>query len=120
MSTLKPPRILILEEQKAVALLLKRMVHDCGYEVVGPAPSISQALALIEKDEVDVAILDVKIKGQPTFAVAEELFRRGLPWAFASGNNADEFIARYPGVPSIVKPYTSEHICSVLGDLLGH
>lgn len=111
-------RILILDEQASIAELLAKMLHELGCDVVGPASREPEALALLAEHPIDAAIIDVKIKGQPSYAIATELNRRGTPWAFASGNNTDEYVSRFPGVPVITKPYSSEHISHVLRDLL--
>jgi hypothetical protein len=60
----------------------------------------------------------VKIEGEPSYPVAEDLIRRGIPWAFASSNPTDELARRYPSVPVITKPYSSEHLSKVLAQLL--
>ena len=111
-------RILILEEQASITQLLVDMLGALNCRVVGPADRVPQALALLVEHDVDAAILDVKIKGEPSYAVAEELLRRGIPWAFASSNETDEIERRYPGVPVIAKPYSSAHIQRVLEQLL--
>jgi DNA-binding NarL/FixJ family response regulator len=118
MSILDGQRILILDEQASIAQLLAEMVQGFGCEVVGPASRVREALNLLAEQRVDAAIIDVKIKGRPSYAVAKDLLRRGTPWAFASGNNTDKYMSRFPGVPVISKPYSSEHIYRVLLDLL--
>lgn len=117
--TLARRRILILDEQASIAELLAKMVQEFGCNVVGPASRVPEALALLAEHSVDAAIIDVKIKGKPSYALAKELNRRGIPWAFASSNNTDEYVSQFPGVPVITKPYSSEHISHVLRDLLG-
>jgi CheY-like chemotaxis protein len=111
-------RILILDEQESIAQLLADMLEGFGCQVVGPANRVPDALALLGEHPVDAAIIDVKIKGKPSYAVAKELGRRGTPWAFASANNTDEYVSRFPEAPVISKPYSSEHIFEVLCGLL--
>ena len=118
MNLLNGQRVLVLEEQPAIALLLTEMLEALNCRVIGPAKRLHRALELLAADEVDAAIVDVKIKGEPSCAVAEELIRRGIPWAFASSNNADPVARRYPAVPLIIKPYSSAHIERVLEQLL--
>jgi CheY-like chemotaxis protein len=118
MDTLNGRRILILEEQLQIALLLAGMLQDIGCEVVGPAKDVPNALALIAENALDAAILDVKIAGQNTLAVADELIRRGTPFAFASGNKNPASIKGYAPVPLITKPYSAENIHRVLCELI--
>jgi len=118
MKVLNGQRILVLEEEASIAQLLVDMLEALNCRVIGPADRIPQALHLLVEHDADAAILDVKIEGKPSYPVAEELVRRGIPWAFASSNNADDFAHRYPDVPAIAKPYSSAHIQDVLERLL--
>lgn len=115
---LEGQNILVLEEQPAIARLFGEMLEEMNCRVIGPADRIPEALALLVQNDVDAAILDVKIEGQSSAPVAEELIRRGIPWAFASSNEADEVARRYPAAPMITKPFSSEHIERVLTELL--
>jgi CheY-like chemotaxis protein len=118
MDVLKGRRILILEEQVEIAHLLVDMVQDLGCHAVGPAKGVLEALALIADNELDAAILDVKIGGKNTLVVADELIRRGTPFAFASGNKTPASIKRYAPARLITKPYSAEKIHQVLCALL--
>jgi CheY-like chemotaxis protein len=118
MDGLKGRRILILEEQTQIALLLAGMVQDFGCEVVGPAKDVPEAMTLIADNALDVAILDVKIAGNNTLAVADELIGRGTPFAFASGNKTPVSIKRYAPARLITKPYSAENIYRVLCELI--
>ncbi|MCW1432164.1 response regulator [Novosphingobium sp. JCM 18896] len=111
-------RILVLEEQPLISQLFVGMLDDMNCRVIGPASRVPEALALLVENDVDAAILDVKIEGQSTAPIAEELIRRAIPWAFASSNETEEIGRRYPDVPIIVKPFTSDHLQSVLNSLL--
>lgn len=118
MKTLNRERILVLEEQPAIGQLVVDMLDAMNGQVIGPAERLPEALALLNENEIDAAILDVKIEGQPSSPVADELIRRGIPFAFASSNSAEELARVYPGVPIITKPFSSEHLEHVLEDLL--
>lgn len=115
---LKGRRILILEENSNVADLLTGMLTRFGCEVLGPANQLSDALELISDVGVDAAILDVTIKGEISFVLADELARKGTPYAFASGNKTPQSIERYAPTHIITKPYAEEHIFQVLCDLI--
>lgn len=118
MGTLVGSRILVLEEQEEIALLLTKMIHNFGCEVLGPVTDVAAALALLESSVPDAAILDVSIVGKSTLAVADELTRIGTPFAFVSGNKTPAAIKRYAPVRLITKPYSSENIHRVLLDLI--
>ncbi len=118
MTNLTGRRILVLEENEAVAVVLAAMLKDMGCEMVGPASRIHDAIALAISEPIDAAILDVAIKGEVSFAVADELISRGIPYAFASGNKTPARIRRYAPVSIMTKPYSAEHIREVLSGLI--
>ena len=119
MDVLGGRRILILEEQAPIAQLLVDMVREFGCEVIGPAKDVPHALALIATEAPEAAILDVKIAGRNTLAVAEELSRRRTPFAFTSGNKTPELARRFGPAPVVTKPYSRETMHSLLRELIG-
>ena len=83
---LKDRRILIVEDEMMIAMLLEDMLVDLGCSVVGPSASLEPALDLAKSDDaLDVAILDVNLAGQPVFPVADILRAKGDPIIFSSG-----------------------------------
>lgn len=118
MTNLIGRRILVLEEHGPVAVVLTAILKDLGCEMVGPASRIDDAIALAIREPIDAAILDVAIRGEVSFAVADELLSRGIPYAFASGNKTPASIQRYAPVSIITKPYSAEHIQQVLSKLI--
>lgn len=115
---LKGRRILILEENADVADLLAGMISSFGCEVLGPVEQVEDAMELISGVAVDAAILDVSIKGEISFVLADELRRKGTPYAFASGNKTPASIERYAPAPIITKPYARAYIFEVLRELI--
>lgn len=79
------PRILLVEDEFLLATLLAADLKDAGYEVVGPYSTVAQALAAVQSKQFDAAILDINLKGELVYPVAEELVRRGKPMMFLSG-----------------------------------
>ncbi len=78
-------RVLIVEDEMMVSMLIEDMLGDLGCHVVGPAARLDEALALAENAEIDCAVLDVNLGGQSTFPVADLLRAKGVPFAFATG-----------------------------------
>jgi DNA-binding response OmpR family regulator len=78
-------RILIVEDEMMIAMMLEDMLADLGHEVVGVAQSLSAALNLAEGDGYDMAILDINLAGERSFPVARRLSERGVPFMFATG-----------------------------------
>jgi DNA-binding response OmpR family regulator len=113
------PRVLILEDERLIAILLADWVKELRCEMVGPAHTVSQALELIGSNSLNAAILDVSVGDQSCAPAADLLRSRGVPFAFATGRRADEILDRYPGTPVLSKPYEFETIRSALSNLLG-
>ena len=77
--------VLLVEDEPIVAWLLKDMLVDLGLVVVGPAASVNQALAMIDAESIDMAVLDVNLKGQMSYPIADVLVDRGVPFVFSTG-----------------------------------
>jgi CheY-like chemotaxis protein len=103
-------RVLLVEDEGPVAMLVEAMLDDLGCTVVLSAASVREALELVRRGGFDVALLDVNLAGEKVFPVADELRRLGVPFAFASGYGADGLRPDLKDVPIIQKPFQ-------LGDL---
>ena len=75
-------RVLVVEDESLLAETLCDLLQDAGCEPVGPAATVAAALRLIEQGGIDVALLDIRLKQETSFAVAYALRRRGIPWLF--------------------------------------
>jgi len=118
MSALKGTRILVLEDEAVLAFALEDMLLDLGCEVVGPALRLSDAFSLMEKEQLDVAVLDVNVGGDRSYGVAEGLERRGVPFIFATGYGAEGIELQQTGVRVLPKPYRVHDLESELIRLL--
>ncbi|WP_261404766.1 response regulator [Chenggangzhangella methanolivorans] len=84
--SLKGLRILLVEDEAMIAMLVEDMLLDGGAEVVGPAGGVKAALAVIaETDAIDGALLDVNLGGEQSFEVADALAARNIPFVFVTG-----------------------------------
>ena len=70
-------RVLLVEDEIIVSWLLQDMLADLGYEVVGPAARVDQALAIIQAEDIDAVLLDLNLNGQMSYPVADALVARG-------------------------------------------
>lgn len=106
------PRLLVVEDEAMVAIMLEDMLTMLGVRVLGPAGSVAQALRLIDAESADLdgAILDINLGTEPVYPVARRLQRAGLPFAFITGYGALGIDAAYAGQPVLEKPFE-------LGDL---
>lgn len=118
MDGLKNCRILILEENAQIARLLAEMLQNFGCKVVGPFMDVPAALIATNANALDAAILDVKVNGKTTRDFADELVRKGTPFAFVSGNQSPATLKKYAPKLIITKPYAAENIYEVLCELI--
>ena len=98
-------RILIVEDESMIAMMVEDFLHESGWEVAGWAGATERALAMAQDLEIDAALLDVNLSGQDTFAVADILSDRHIPFVFATGYGADGVAERFRGVPTLTKPF---------------
>jgi len=108
------PRILIVEDEPLVAMDMENILEDLGVSIVGPAASVSKALALVEAGGFDGAFLDVNLRGERVDAVADALAAKGLPFVFTTGHGIDGIPAAHRHRPMLSKPFRDADITSVL------
>lgn len=99
-----------------IAFALEDMVEELGYQVVGPAHRLADALTLAERETIDGAVLDVNLNDEPSFPVADLLLSRGIPFVFATGY-AEGGLAWSGDVTIIAKPYGRDQLSRALADL---
>lgn len=115
-------RILIVEDESLVAMLLETILEDMGCVPVGPVSSVIEALALLETPEIDTldgALLDVNVAGTEVFPVAEALTARGLPFVFSTGYGQGGLPDKWRDHPVIQKPFTEAAVQQALMNALG-
>jgi DNA-binding NtrC family response regulator len=117
-SPLSGRRVLVVEDEVMVSWILEDMLADLGCEVVGPAARIDQALAIVEMETIDLAILDVNLNGKKSFSVADALIARGVPFVFSTGYNDDGIPDTYKVYPMMQKPYAMVNLSGVLESLM--
>jgi len=116
---LQGSRILIVEDEYLLADDLANALTDAGAEVVGPLGSVEEGLALIAVDRfIDAAVLDVNLRGDMVFPVADALRSHGIPFAFATGYDEWALPDRFADAPHVGKPFKSHLVERVLTDLL--
>lgn len=81
----KRPRVLLVEDEPLIAMALESVLGDAGYEVVGPATTCEQGLALASRHGIDCALLDIQLRGEDSESIAEMLTERRVPFAVTTG-----------------------------------
>ena len=112
------PRILVVEDEYLIRMLLEDMLADLGYEVAGAVGTIAEACDLAAKADFHCAILDVNLAGQEIYPVAAILAGRGVPFIFVTGYGEGSLADPYRGRPALQKPFQAEQLKSTLAGLL--
>lgn len=119
MSSFVGRRILVVEDEPIIAMALEDMLLDLGCEVVGPASTLTEAQALAETADIDAALLDININTGRSYVIADELRRRAVPFAFATGYGEEGIENGGGDAPLLQKPYRQAQVEAVLRQLLG-
>lgn len=107
---LKGLRVLVVEDEAAISLLLEDMLLDFGCEVIGPAARLSAALDAVAREVVDIAILDVNVAGEPIYPVAEALVQRSIPFVFSTGYGSAGIKDSFRNRPVLQKPFAQNDL----------
>jgi CheY-like chemotaxis protein len=111
-------RVLVVEDEFAVLLLIEDMLIELGCEIAGTATRLSDALSLAGRADCDAAILDVNINGENVGPVAETLAARGIPMVFSTGYGPSGIDSRWRERPALQKPYRIEEFAAALRQAL--
>ena len=115
---LRGTRILVVEDQYLLASEIQRMLLRVGAEVVGPAPSVVQALGLVAGEHLDAAVLDVNLDGEDSYPVAEALARKGVPFLFLTGYERWVLPPTYASVERLDKPFNARELAQTLSRII--
>jgi CheY-like chemotaxis protein len=107
-------RVLVIEDESMVMMLLQDMLEDIGCVVVGAASRLPEATEKAKSLAFDVAILDVNLNGERTFPIAEVLAERGVRFAFATGYGVASLPPGFTGRPVLQKPFQQQELERVL------
>ena len=97
-------RILLVEDEILVAMMMRDILTEIGFAVVGPFSRLSDAMVAAVHEEIDAGIIDVNLEGNFVYPVAEVLVARQLPFVFVTGYGVESIDARFGHVPIIKKP----------------
>jgi CheY-like chemotaxis protein len=112
-------RILVVEDETAIAVMIERGLSELGYAVVGPVSKLSDAIVLATTAELDAAVLDVTIRGGKVYPVADILRARGIPFVLASGYGEWALPEALRAQPRLTKPFLVDELGAQLEALFG-
>jgi CheY-like chemotaxis protein len=116
---LPPLRILLVEDEALISLLIESMLSDLGHVTVDCAHSVQHALSLLDPvtKPFDAAMLDINLGGTLVFPVAEALAARDIPFAFLTGYGANGVPKRFADAAVIQKPFTEKDLAYAMDTL---
>lgn len=116
---LKGKRVLVVEDEALVAMMVEDELLGAGAEVVGPGFSVGGALRLVEAAEaggggIDAAVLDIDIRGEAVVPVADMLAALGVPFLFATGYGDGRGAGGHAAAPILQKPFDPERLIAAV------
>jgi CheY-like chemotaxis protein len=117
-STTAVPRVLVVEDEYLIRMLLEDMLAELGYDVAAAVGTIAEAGKLAASGNFNVAILDINLDGEEIYPVADILARRGLPFVFVTGYGEGGLPEPHRGRPTLQKPFQAEQLKAALAGLL--
>ena len=103
-ASLRGRSILVVEDDYMIAQDVQEELEDAGAAVVGPVPSVGDALRLIGSEPIDAAVLDVNLGEERSFPIAEALEARAIPFLFATGYNSGDIPEEWRRAVIVMKP----------------
>src|SRR5260221_4331848 len=108
----KAKRILVVEDEPMILMLLEDMLGELGYTVAAEAARIEEALEAMKNADFELAILDANLNGQPASPAADALVTRGIPFVFATDDG--DVATSYRGRPVLTKPFQMAGLKQIL------
>jgi DNA-binding response OmpR family regulator len=109
-------RLLIVEDEYLLAREMADYFESIGANIVGPVGTVERALALIASSRIQIAVLDVNLRDERVYPVADDLTSKKIPFVFASGYGSELEPDVYAGVPRCIKPVELAVLAKALGE----
>jgi CheY-like chemotaxis protein len=112
------PRILVVEDEFLLAIEVEDILRDLGCDVIGPLSRLNEAMEMVDRLEVEGAVLDVNLHGdQKVYPVARILKDRGIPFVFTTAYGSSDLDKDFSGTRIIAKPYNPAELRDWVGSL---
>jgi len=113
-TSLASKRVLVVEDELLVSMLIEDILADEKCQVIGPFTNVFDATSAARNESVDIALLDVNLRGEKVYPVAEILTKRGIPFVFLSGYGTDAIPHDHPGWRACSKPFSPNDLTRIL------
>lgn len=111
------PRILIVEDESLLLMLLEELLPVLGYEVAGSVGSVEEAMQRLPELQFEAAVMDVNLGGEQSFPIADALVERGIPLLFTTGYGSAGLPEQYRDYPVLAKPFRKHDLEAALRSL---
>ncbi len=108
-------RILVVEDEPLLAMTSADLLADSGCAVAGPVSSVKQGMQIIEQEAIDGAILDINLRGEMVFPLADALAERSIPFVYVTGYGKLLRACNH-GRPVLQKPYRNQQLLEIIGE----
>lgn len=108
-------RVLVVEDEALVAMLVEDALLDAGFTVIGPAATVEEAMNFLATERPDAVVLDLNLAGETSTPVADALASRGIPYVIATGYGASGLPAGHQQAMVLAKPYDPSELTAMLG-----
>jgi two-component sensor histidine kinase/DNA-binding response OmpR family regulator len=107
-------RLLLVEDETMVGIFMEELLGELGFEPTCPITNLAEAVAAAERERYDGAVLDMNLRGESVYPLAELLKAQEVPFVFVTGYSRNGIEERFSGVPVVQKPVTSEALAQAL------
>ncbi|MFM9849067.1 MAG: response regulator [Hyphomicrobiaceae bacterium] len=111
--------VLVVEDEPLIAMLLVDLLDELGCTVAAQAFTVAEGLDRANDTPFDAAVLDVNLRGQPVWPLADALQEKGTRFVLATGYDGRQTQARYPEAAVLAKPYALHNLQQALEALKG-
>jgi CheY-like chemotaxis protein len=111
-------RVLLVEDEPLVSMMLADMLSAFGHKVDGPYSRFSDAILAAQSNNLQAGILDVNLGGEKTYAVADILANRKIPFAFVTGYGPDTIVSQFSHAPVLQKPIEAAKLHALLQQIV--
>ena len=112
-------RVLLVEDETLVGVMMRDLLTELGISVVGPLCSVAETVSVLSAQEFDCAILDLNLGGNPVYPLADLLTERAIPFFFVTGYGSESIDPRFAAIPVLQKPIAREALEDIVRSTMG-
>jgi two-component sensor histidine kinase len=117
-TSIKGKKLLVIEDEPLIAINIAAVLEQDGARVAGPVATVSDALNMIAKSELDGALVDANLRGHPADDIAAALTRKGIPFVFVTGYGRESLPASFARARVLKKPFSEEQLLEAAASLV--